>query len=66
MYILSLAGYKKPRGIKGYNTIMNRSVWMKSSRYRECLLEIAMLCEDTMVDSFISSIDDMMDITKEG
>ena len=32
---------------------------MKSTRFRECLIEIAMLCEDTQVTSFIYNIDDL-------
>ena len=43
---------------KGFKSILNKSLHFKSSRFRESLLEIAMLCQEIAIASFVRNTKD--------
>ena len=50
---------KKANGIAGFKSITNRSIWMRSSRYRERLIELSLMCVDNQLTCFVQNIDDI-------
>ena len=48
---------KQFTGIRGLKTICNKTLWFKNSRFRECLMEISLLCQETSFGTFADNID---------
>ena len=44
---------------QGFKTITKKSLHFRCSRYRECLMEIAMLCEENQISNFIDNVSDL-------
>ena len=50
---------KKKQGIKGFRSILNRSLWMKDPRYKECMMELSMLCQESQLSNFLDDCEDL-------
>ena len=46
-------------GGKGFKSICNKTLWLKNSKYREVLMELAMMCQETSITTFVDNIDDL-------
>ena len=46
-------------GKSGFKTIMKKSLHFESTRYRECLMVIAMLCQENSMKDFVDNLDDI-------
>ena len=44
---------------KGFKNIMKKSLHFKSTRFRECLMQIAMLCFENSTKDFVDSLGDI-------
>ena len=51
-------------GGKGFKTVCNKTLWLKNSRFREVLMQISMLCEETSITTFVDNIDDIQILLK--
>ena len=49
----------KSLGATGFKSIQKKSLHFPSARYRESLMEIAMLCEENSVNNFVDNLDDL-------
>lgn len=43
----------------GYKTVEKKSLHFKSARFRESLIEIGLLCQETSIDNFIDNLEDV-------
>ena len=43
----------------GYKSIQKKSIHFTNSRFRDKLMEIAMLCRETSVSNFVENLDDI-------
>ena len=50
---------KSMRGDLGFKSIMKKSLHFRSARYRESLMEIAMLCQENSTNDFIENLEDI-------
>ena len=48
---------KKSR-VNQFNSIVYRSLWRKSSRFRECIFNLALMCEENTITDAIKSVED--------
>ena len=46
-------------GGKGYKTVCNKTLWLKNARFREILMEIGMMCQETSISTFVDNVDDI-------
>lgn len=49
MYWMGIIEMDNSKAGKGFQSIMKKSLHFKSTRFRECLMHIAMLCEENSV-----------------
>ena len=56
---LGLGGGDSSEGDTGLKSIQKKSLHFKSARFRECLMEVAMLCSETAVSNFVDNIGDL-------
>lgn len=49
---------KQENGKSGFKSILKKSLYFSSMRYRECLMEIAMLCEENSMENFVDNLHD--------
>ena len=49
----------EPTGGDGFKSICNKSLWFENPKYREVLMELAMMCQETNITTFVSNIDDL-------
>ena len=50
---------KNANSDKGFKNIMKKSLHFKSTRFRECLMQIAMLCFENSTKDFVDSLGDI-------
>ena len=50
-------------GSSGFRSIMKKSLHATNSRYRECLMEIAMLCDENSMNNFVDNLEDISILT---
>ena len=48
------------KGDTGFKSILKKSVHLNAMRYRECLMEIAMLCEENSMENFTENLHDIV------
>ena len=46
------------RGDFGFKTVLKKSVHINAMRYRECLMEISMLCSENSIENFVDNLQD--------
>ena len=52
-------------GHKGFKSILKKSVHLPAIRFRECLMQIGMLCDENSMESFVENLCDLTKLTQE-
>ena len=53
---IGIVPMKDVMGEKGFKNIMKKSLYFSSTRYRECLMEIAMICLENSMKDFVDNL----------